>query len=229
MPQRPPTLAPGAAAQDERWRSVDAASQCDGWDMPLTEYLLSSGKRKRRACGVELNAIMHEVLASPAAAQALRDGRFHVVVERPSPMPATDGWQSSSVAGAARCDASAVGWPMESKIRTRRALDPSFSSSIGSNDIEQSFASLSMPSQYQRTRHCIEYALRCRLHVWAGHGRSRDARHPAGRGARGAVEVADGAARPLQGPQPRGRERVLSVAKRVFPVRLPAPSHPHLI
>jgi hypothetical protein len=89
------------ALQDHLWESVEAAPHCDAWDMPLAEYVLASGRRKRRVCGTQLHAIFTELSESPDVARALRERRFHVVVERPSPQPAQDGWQSAAVAGVA--------------------------------------------------------------------------------------------------------------------------------
>ena len=70
------------------------------WDMPTYQYRLASGRMRRRACGIELNSIMErEILADDVVQESRRAGRFAFVVERPSPMPDVDGWQSAAVTG----------------------------------------------------------------------------------------------------------------------------------
>lgn len=70
------------------------------WDMPTYQYRLASGKVRRRACGIEFNTIMErEILADDIVQESRKAGRFAIVVERPSPMPDVDGWQSAAVTG----------------------------------------------------------------------------------------------------------------------------------
>lgn len=70
------------------------------WDMPTYQYRLASGRVRRRVCGIELHNIMEREILADEAVQELRNaGRFAVVVERPSPMPDVDGWQSAAVTG----------------------------------------------------------------------------------------------------------------------------------
>lgn len=69
------------------------------WDMPTYKYSLASGKVRRRPCGHEFNRIIDQILADEQVQEARKAGRFSVVVERPSPMPDIDGWQSAAACG----------------------------------------------------------------------------------------------------------------------------------
>lgn len=70
------------------------------WDMPTYQYSLASGKLRRRACGIEFHSILErEILADETVQESRKAGRFAVVVERPSPMPDVDGWQSAAATG----------------------------------------------------------------------------------------------------------------------------------
>jgi hypothetical protein len=65
------------------------------FDMPVTSYSLVSGRRKRRVDAAVLNDIVDQVLRQVDTVT----GRLQVVLERPTPIPDVDGWQSAAVSG----------------------------------------------------------------------------------------------------------------------------------
>lgn len=81
-------------------RSGMANVKATVWDMPVYQYRLASGKLKRRACGLEFHRILREELLGQASVQTARaKGNLKLVVERPSPIPDMDGWQSAALSG----------------------------------------------------------------------------------------------------------------------------------
>jgi hypothetical protein len=68
-------------------------------DMPLYHYKLASGRQKRRVCATTLNTIIKDFLTIKEVQDARNVGRLLVVIERPSPMPNIDGWQSAALSG----------------------------------------------------------------------------------------------------------------------------------
>lgn len=70
------------------------------WDMPIYKYRLASGKLKRRVCGLEFHRILtEEILAFTPVRGARARGKLRLVIERPSPIPDLDGWQSAALSG----------------------------------------------------------------------------------------------------------------------------------
>lgn len=69
------------------------------WDMPVYKYRLASGKLKRRVCGLEFNRITDEILGFDHVREARARGQMSLVIERPSPIPDVDGWQSAALSG----------------------------------------------------------------------------------------------------------------------------------
>ena len=69
------------------------------FDMPVTHYWMSSGRRKRRVDAQELSMLLDTVIDQ---AHKLRV-QLHVVVERPTPIPDIDGWQSAALSGTPLC------------------------------------------------------------------------------------------------------------------------------
>lgn len=68
--------------------------------MPTYQYRLASGKLKRRICGLEFHRMLtEEILRSGAVKHARSRGRLRLVIERPTPIPDIDGWQSAALSG----------------------------------------------------------------------------------------------------------------------------------
>eukprot|EP00892_Ulva_mutabilis_P009032 jgi/Ulvmu1/6500/UM003_0133.1 len=68
------------------------------WDMPTYKYRLASGKLKRRVCGFEFHRVLtNHILRSDAVRHARSRGRLRLVIERPTPIPDIDGWQSAAL------------------------------------------------------------------------------------------------------------------------------------
>ena len=65
-------------------------------DMPIAYHWLASGRRKRRVDAVSLSAIIDDAIA--AAHDACTE--LDVILERPTPIPDVDGWQSAALSGA---------------------------------------------------------------------------------------------------------------------------------
>jgi hypothetical protein len=77
---------------------LDVKTEC--WDMPTYQHRLASGKIRRRTCGLEFNRILaKEILTDEIVQEARSAGRFSIVIERPSPIPDMDGWNSAAVTG----------------------------------------------------------------------------------------------------------------------------------
>ena len=72
-------------------------SDCSCTDMPISYFWLNSGRRKRRVDVYELSTIIAKAVAEARAA----DASFDVVIEKPTPLPGTDGWQSAALSGVA--------------------------------------------------------------------------------------------------------------------------------
>ena len=66
------------------------------YDMPVTHYTLASGRRKRRVDVARLCSILQAATRVAAGAGAA----LEVVLERPTPIPDLDGWQSAATSGA---------------------------------------------------------------------------------------------------------------------------------
>lgn len=85
--------------------------------MPTYKYRLASGKLKRRVCGLELHRILtEELLASESVRKARSAGKLSWVIERPTPIPDVDGWQSAAVSGAVI--RTARRWPYDPHLKT---------------------------------------------------------------------------------------------------------------
>jgi hypothetical protein len=65
-------------------------------DVPVTHLHLASGRRKRRVDVYALNEALDRALAPADACE----GPLEVMLERPTPIPALDGWQSAALSGA---------------------------------------------------------------------------------------------------------------------------------
>jgi hypothetical protein len=65
------------------------------FDMPVEYYHLTSGRRKRRVDAHECSELLNRALKLSQAANSM----LEVVIERPTPVPAVDGWQSAALSG----------------------------------------------------------------------------------------------------------------------------------
>jgi hypothetical protein len=63
--------------------------------MPVEFYHLTSGRRKRRVDAHETSALLEQVLKFSLPENAT----LEVVIERPTPVPSVDGWQSAALSG----------------------------------------------------------------------------------------------------------------------------------
>ena len=61
-------------------------------DMPVSLYYLSGGRRKRRVDAAAVARVVRSFFDRQDTNRTL-----HVVLERPTPIPAIDGWQSAAL------------------------------------------------------------------------------------------------------------------------------------
>ena len=83
----------------ELWRASFVCDEIEVFDAPTEMYSLMSGKRKRRISAKGAVSLLRGILQSPSVSQARERNLLTVILERPSPIPDLDGWQSTAVSG----------------------------------------------------------------------------------------------------------------------------------
>jgi hypothetical protein len=81
--------------QVEAFSRLVEVESSDLYDMPVEYYHLASGRRKRRVDARKTSELLNRVLKLSQDESYM----LEVVIERPTPVPAVDGWQSAALSG----------------------------------------------------------------------------------------------------------------------------------